>query len=236
VPQSETTPFYPRSPYAVAKLYGYWITVNYREAYGMYACNGILFNHESPIRGETFVTRKITRAAAKIALGLQDKLFLGNLNAQRDWGHAKDYVEAMWLILQQEKPEDYVIATGETTYVRDFVKMAFAEAGINLRFEGKDAEEKGIVDSLNTEKLKALGLENSLKPGDEVVAVDPRYYRPTEVDLLIGDPSKANNQLGWKPKYNVHTLVEDMMRSDIELMKKDKFLKDSGHAIMRYFE
>ena len=236
VPQSETTPFYPRSPYAVAKLYGYWITVNYREAYGMYACNGILFNHESPIRGETFVTRKITRAAAKIALGLQDKLFLGNLNAQRDWGHAKDYVEAMWLILQQEKPEDYVIATGQTTYVRDFVKMAFAEAGINLRFEGKDAEEKGIVDSLNTEKLKALGLENSLKPGDEVVAVDPRYYRPTEVDLLIGDPSKANNQLGWKPKYNVHTLVEDMMRSDIELMKKDKFLKDSGHAIMRYFE
>ena len=236
VPQSETTPFYPRSPYAVAKLYGYWITVNYREAYGMYACNGILFNHESPIRGETFVTRKITRAAAKIALGLQDKLFLGNLNAQRDWGHAKDYVEAMWLILQQEKPEDYVIATGQTTYVRDFVKMAFAEAGINLRFEGKDAEEKGIVDSLNTEKLKALGLENSLKPGDEVVAVDPRYYRPAEVDLLIGDPSKANNQLGWKPKYNVHTLVEDMMRSDIELMKKDKFLKDSGHAIMRYFE
>jgi GDPmannose 4,6-dehydratase len=236
VPQSETTPFYPRSPYAVAKLYGYWITVNYREAYGMYACNGILFNHESPVRGETFVTRKITRAAAKIALGLQDKLFLGNLNAQRDWGHAKDYVEAMWLILQQKKPEDFVIATGKTTYVRDFVKMAFAEVGISLRFEGAEANEVGSVDAINTEMRTSLGLENSLKIGDEVVAVDPRYYRPTEVDLLIGDPSKANNQLGWIPKHDVHSLVEDMMRSDLALMKKDKFLKDSGHAIMRYFE
>jgi len=236
VPQSESTPFYPRSPYAVAKLYGYWITVNYREAYGMFACNGILFNHESPVRGETFVTRKITRAAAKIALGLQDKLFLGNLNAQRDWGHAKDYVEAMWLILQQEKPEDFVIATGATTYVRDFVKMAFAEAGINLRFEGSDANEKGIIESLDQEKLTKLELKNSLKIGDELVAVDPRYYRPTEVDLLIGDPTKANEKLGWIPKHNVQTLVEDMMQSDIKLMKRDKFLKDSGHAIMRYFE
>ncbi len=236
VPQSETTPFYPRSPYAVAKLYGYWITVNYREAYGMYACNGILFNHESPIRGETFVTRKITRAASKIALGLQEKLFLGNLNAQRDWGHAKDYVEAMWLILQQEKAEDFVIATGHTTYVRDFVKMAFAEVGINLRFEGNEAEEKGIIDSFNEEKIKSLNLSIKLNIGDEVVAVDPRYYRPTEVDLLIGDPSKANNKLGWIPKYDVNMLVADMMQSDLELMKKDKFLKDSGHAIMRYFE
>jgi GDPmannose 4,6-dehydratase len=236
VPQSETTPFYPRSPYAVAKLYGYWITVNYREAYGMYACNGILFNHESPIRGETFVTRKITRAASKIALGLQDKLFLGNLNAQRDWGHAKDYVEAMWLILQQETPEDFVIATGETTYVRDFVKMAFAEVGIHLRFEGNEAEEKGIVESLDADKMAELALTNNLQVGDVLVAVDPRYYRPTEVDLLIGDPSKSNQKLGWKPKYNVQSLVKDMMSSDIRLMKRDKFLKDSGHDIMRYFE
>lgn len=236
VPQSETTPFYPRSPYAVAKLYGYWITVNYREAYGIYACNGILFNHESPIRGETFVTRKITRAASKIALGLQDKLFLGNLNAQRDWGHAKDYVEAMWLILQQETPEDFVIATGETTYVRDFVKMAFAEVGIHLRFEGSEAEEKGIVESLDAAKMAELELTNNLQVGDVLVAVDPRYYRPTEVDLLIGDPSKSNQKLGWKPKYNVQSLVKDMMSSDIRLMKRDKFLKDSGHDIMRYFE
>lgn len=236
VPQSETTPFYPRSPYAVAKLYGYWITVNYREAYDMYACNGILFNHESPIRGETFVTRKITRAAAKIALGLQDKLFLGNLNAQRDWGHAKDYVEAMYLILQQDKPEDYVIATGQTTYVRDFVSMAFAEAGIKLRFEGEKENEKGIVDALDQAKMEALGLKNNLKPGDVVVAVDPRYYRPTEVELLLGDPTKAKKKLGWEPKYTVKTLVEDMMRSDLDLMKRDRFLQDSGHKIMRYFE
>jgi GDPmannose 4,6-dehydratase len=220
VPQSESTPFYPRSPYAVAKLYGYWITVNYREAYGMYACNGILFNHESPIRGETFVTRKITRAAAKIALGLQEKLFLGNLNAQRDWGHAKDYVEAMWLILQQEQAEDFVIATGHTTYVRDFVKMAFAEVGIILRFEGSEAAEKGIVAGFDEEKLQALQLTPKLNIGDEIVAVDPRYYRPTEVDLLIGDPSKANNKLGWKPKYDVHMLVADMMQADLQLMKK----------------
>jgi GDPmannose 4,6-dehydratase len=236
VPQSENTPFYPRSPYAVAKLYGYWITVNYREAYGMFACNGILFNHESPIRGETFVTRKITRAAAKIALGLQDKLFLGNLNAQRDWGHAKDYVEAMWLILQQEKAEDFVIATGQTTYVRDFVKMAFAEVGINLRFEGKDEQEKGIIDSFDKAKIEELELNIQLQIGAEVVAVDPRYFRPTEVDLLIGDPTKANEKLGWIPKYDVHMLVADMMQSDLLLMKKDKFLADSGHAVMRYFE
>jgi len=236
VPQSENTPFYPRSPYAVAKLYGYWITVNYREAYGMFACNGILFNHESPVRGETFVTRKITRAASKIALGLQDKLFLGNLNAQRDWGHAKDYVEAMWLILQQEKAEDFVIATGQTTYVRDFVKMAFAEVGIKLRFEGKDEQEKGIIDSFDRAKIEELELNIQLQIGDEVVAVDPRYFRPTEVDLLIGDPTKANEKLGWIPKYDVHMLVADMMQSDLLLMKKDKFLADSGHAVMRYFE
>ncbi|MDP1726815.1 MAG: GDP-mannose 4,6-dehydratase [Bacteroidota bacterium] len=238
VPQSETTPFYPRSPYAVAKLYAYWITVNYREAYGIFACNGILFNHESPVRGETFVTRKITRAAAKIALGLQDKLFLGNLNAQRDWGHAKDYVEAMWLILQQEKPEDFVIATGKTTYVRDFVKMAFAEAGIQLAFKGSNENETGYVASVDKSKQESLGIFglSELKPGDTLVAVDPRYFRPTEVDLLIGDPTKANTQLGWIPKHDVHSLVADMMQGDLELMKKDKFLKDSGHAILRYFE
>lgn len=236
VPQSETTPFYPRSPYAVAKLYAYWITVNYREAYGMYACNGILFNHESPIRGETFVTRKITRAASKIAIGLQDKLYLGNLSAQRDWGHAKDYIEAMYLILQQEKPEDFVIATGVTTTVREFVRMAFAEAGINLRFEGENANERGIIESFDTGLQAKLGLQTSAKIGDEIVAVDTRYYRPTEVDLLIGDPSKAQTQLGWKPKYDLPALVKDMMQSDIELMKRDKFLKDSGHQIMRYFE
>ncbi|MBU3662032.1 MAG: GDP-mannose 4,6-dehydratase [Bacteroidetes bacterium] len=236
VPQSETTPFYPRSPYAVAKLYGYWITVNYREAYGMYACNGILFNHESPIRGETFVTRKITRAASKIAMGLQDKLYLGNLNAQRDWGHAKDYVEAMYLILQQDKPEDFVIATGVTTTVREFVRMAFAEAGINLRFEGEHANERGVIESFDADLQAKLGLQTSAKIGDEIVAVDTRYYRPTEVDLLIGDPTKAQTQLGWKPKYDLPALVKDMMKSDIELMKRDKFLKDSGHQIMRYFE
>jgi GDPmannose 4,6-dehydratase len=236
VPQSETTPFYPRSPYAVAKLYGYWITVNYREAYGMYACNGILFNHESPIRGETFVTRKITRAASKIAMGLQDKLYLGNLSAQRDWGHAKDYVEAMYLILQQDKPEDFVIATGVTTTVREFVRMAFAEAGINLRFEGEHANERGIIESFDTHLQAKLGLQTSAKIGDEIVAVDTRYYRPTEVDLLIGDPTKAQTQLGWKPKYDLAALVKDMMQSDITLMKRDKLLKDSGHQIMRYFE
>jgi GDPmannose 4,6-dehydratase len=238
VPQSETTPFYPRSPYAVAKLYGYWITVNYREAYNMYACNGILFNHESPVRGETFVTRKITRAAAKIILGMQEMLYLGNMNAQRDWGHAKDYVEAMYLILQQEKPEDYVIATGITTSIRDFVKMAFAFLGVEIGFEGNGAEEKGYVSSLDGIRLKQLHLEDSiqLKVGDCVVAVDPRYYRPTEVDLLIGDATKSRTKLGWEPKYNLLQLVEDMMDSDLRLMKKEKFLKDAGHEVLSQHE
>ncbi|MCO4293105.1 GDP-mannose 4,6-dehydratase [Solitalea sp. MAHUQ-68] len=237
VPQSETTPFYPRSPYAVAKLYGYWITVNYREAYGMYACNGILFNHESPIRGETFVTRKITRAAAKIAMGLQDKLYLGNLDAQRDWGHAKDYIEAMWLILQQEKPEDYVIATGVTTPVREFVRMAFAELGIELEFSGKEENEKGVIIDLNLERLKELGINSdNLHLGTTVVKVDPKYYRPTEVDLLLGDPTKAQEKLGWKPKYDLQGLVTDMVLSDLHLMKKDKYLADGGFKTLNYFE
>ncbi len=228
VPQSETTPFYPRSPYAVAKLYGYWITVNYREAYNMYACNGILFNHESPLRGETFVTRKITRAVAKIALGLQDTVYLGNLDAQRDWGHAKDYVEAMWLILQQEKPEDYVIATGITTYIRDFVKMAFAEAGVELKFEGVGENEVGIV-------VASIG-KYPVKIGQEVVKVDPRYYRPTEVDLLIGDPTKSQTKLGWKPKYTLPMLVKEMVESDLNLFEKDQFLRASGFKVKNEFE
>jgi GDPmannose 4,6-dehydratase len=237
VPQNETTPFYPRSPYAVAKLYAYWITVNYREAYGMYACNGILFNHESPIRGETFVTRKITRAAAKIVLGMQDKLYLGNLNAQRDWGHAKDYVEAMYLILQQDKPEDYVIATGITTAVREFVKMAFKDVGIEVAFKGEQEHETGYVKSIDADRLKELDIQSCvLKEGDEIVAVDPRYYRPTEVDLLIGDATKAHKNLGWKPKYDLPALVKDMMKGDLKLMKKEKYLKDSGFKTMNYFE
>jgi GDPmannose 4,6-dehydratase len=229
VPQSERTPFYPRSPYAVAKLYGYWITVNYREAYGMYAVNGILFNHESPLRGETFVTRKITRGTAKIALGLQDKIYLGNLDAQRDWGHAKDYVEAMWLILQQEKPEDYVIATGVTTRVRDFVRMAFAEVGIELEFKGEAANEVAVVKSCSNPDFQ-------IEIGKEVVAVDPRYYRPTEVELLIGDPTKSQTQLGWKPKYDLAALVKEMMESDVNLFRKEKLLKESGFAIRNQYE
>ena len=229
VPQSETTPFYPRSPYAVAKMYGYWITVNYREAYNMFAVNGILFNHESPLRGETFVTRKITRGVSRIALGMQDKLYLGNLDAKRDWGHAKDYVEAMWLILQQEVPEDFVIATGETTMVRDFVKMAFAELGIEVGFKGKGVEEIGIV-------VSCKNPEFNLEPGREVVAVDPRYFRPTEVDLLIGDPTKSKTKLGWKPKYDLPALVKDMMKSDIELFRRDLLLQKGGHKIMNYHE
>lgn len=229
VPQSETTPFYPRSPYAVAKLYAYWITVNYREAYGMYACNGILFNHESPLRGETFVTRKITRATAKIALGLQDKLYLGNLDAQRDWGHAKDYVEAMYLILQQEKPEDFVIATGITTPVREFVRMSFAEVGIELKFKGEGEKEVGIVKSCSNDLYK-------VEIGKEVVAVDPRYYRPTEVDLLIGDPTKANEVLGWKPKYDLPALVKEMVASDVELFTKTQILKEKGFTITNQYE
>jgi GDPmannose 4,6-dehydratase len=229
VPQSEKTPFYPRSPYAVAKMYAFWITVNYREAYGMFACNGILFNHESPLRGETFVTRKITRAVAKIALGIQDKLWLGNMNAKRDWGHAKDYVEAMWLMLQQDKPEDFVIATGVTTEVREFVRMAFAEVGIEIEFSGKDEKEKAVVKSCSNP-------EYQLAAGTEVVAVDPRYYRPTEVELLIGNPTKANVQLGWKPKYDLKGLVNEMVAADVEIFKKEKLLKDSGFKIKNQFE
>ena len=229
VPQSETTPFYPRSPYAVAKMYGFWITVNYREAYGMYACNGILFNHESPIRGETFVTRKITRAVSKIALGLQDCLYLGNLDAQRDWGHAKDYVEAMYLILQQPEPEDYVIATGITTYVRDFVRMAFMEVGIELEFTGEGVNERGMIKTCHNP-------DYIVEKGKVVVAVDPKYFRPTEVDLLIGDPTKAKTKLGWEPKYDLKGLVNDMMVSDLDLFKRDKYLQKGGHKIMNYFE
>jgi GDPmannose 4,6-dehydratase len=229
VPQSERTPFYPRSPYAVAKLYGYWITVNYREAYDMFATNGILFNHESPLRGETFVTRKITRAVARIALGLQDKVYLGNLDAQRDWGHAKDYVEAMWLILQQEVAEDFVIATGQTTRIRDFVRMAFAEVGVELEFKGEGVDEKGVVVKCNTP-------EYQLPVGKEVVAIDERYFRPTEVELLIGDPTKAQEKLGWKPKYDLKALVNDMVTADLDLFKKDRLLENSGHRVMNYFE
>jgi GDPmannose 4,6-dehydratase len=222
VPQSEKTPFYPRSPYAVAKMYAYWITVNYREAYNMFACNGILFNHESPVRGETFVTRKITRAAANIVLGQQNCLYLGNLSAQRDWGHAKDYVEAMWLILQQEQAEDFVIATGVTTTVRDFVKMSFSELGIEVEFSGKDEQEKGVIIDIDEDKCKSLGIDpTAMKFGQTVVKVDPKYFRPTEVDLLIGDPRKANTKLGWKPKYDLAGLVNEMVLSDLQLMKKE---------------
>ncbi len=229
VPQSETTPFYPRSPYAVAKLYAYWITVNYREAYGMYATNGILFNHESPLRGETFVTRKITRGVAKIGLGLQDKIYLGNLDARRDWGHAKDYVEAMWRILQQPEAEDYVIATGVTTPVREFVRMAFAEIGVELEFKGKADKEVAVVAaSTNPDFIVPIG--------KEVVSVDPKYYRPTEVDLLIGDPTKAHEKLGWKPTYDLPMLVKDMMNSDIQLFRKERTLKDSGFYVKNQYE
>ncbi len=237
VPQSETTPFYPRSPYAVAKMYGYWITVNYREAYKMYACNGILFNHESPVRGETFVTRKITRAVAKIALGLQSKLFLGNLSAQRDWGHAKDYVEAMWLILQQDTAEDFVIATGVTTTVRDFVRLSFAELGVTIEFSGKDEQEKGVVIDRDDDRLKELGIDpEGIKLGQTVVKVDSRYYRPTEVDLLIGDPTKAQTKLNWMPKYDLQMLVSEMVQSDLHLMRKEQYLKDGGFETLNYFE
>lgn len=233
----ENSPFYPRSPYGVAKIYGFWITKNYREAYDMFACNGILFNHESPLRGETFVTRKITRAASKIGLGLQSCLFLGNLSAQRDWGHAKDYIEAMWLILQQEKAEDYVIATGITTTVRDFVRMAFAELGITVEFSGKDEKEIGVIIDIDREKAAKLGLNvEALKLGETVVKVDPKYFRPTEVDLLLGDPTKAKTQLNWQPKYDLQALVEDMMQSDLQLMKKDEYLKQGDYKTLNYFE
>jgi len=228
-PQSETTPFYPRSPYAVAKMYAYWITVNYREAYGMYACNGILFNHESPVRGETFVTRKITRAASKIALGLQDKLYLGNLDAKRDWGHAKDYVRMMWMILQADEPEDWVIATGQTTTVRDFVTMAFKYAGIELEFKGTGVDEKAYVVSCSNPDYQ-------VEIGSNVVSVDPKYFRPTEVDLLLGDPTKAETKLGWNREYQLKELVDDMMKSDLKLMTKDVYLQDGGYKTLSYFE
>ncbi len=221
VPQKETTPFYPRSPYGVAKLYAYWITVNYREAYKMFACNGILFNHESPLRGETFVTRKITRGIAAIVLGLQDCLYMGNLDAKRDWGHAKDYVEAMWLMLQQDKPEDFVIATGITTSVRNFIKMGFKQIGIEIEFSGIGAKEKGYISSCSNPQYE-------LEIGKEVVAIDPDYYRPTEVDLLIGDSTKAQIKLGWKPKYSLKEIIAEMMTSDIEQIKKN------GIAQMEY--
>lgn len=237
VPQTESTPFYPRSPYAVAKLYAYWITVNYREAYNMYACNGILFNHESPVRGETFVTRKITRAAARIALGLQDCLYMGNLSAQRDWGHAKDYVEAMWLMLQQDKPEDYVIATGVTTTVRDFIRMAFAELGIEVEFSGKNEHERGVIIDVDYDLAKQFGLDTDLlKFGQTVIKIDPKYYRPTEVDLLIGDNTKAREQLNWQPKYDLKGIVKEMVLSDLNLVKKDQYLKKGGFKIYNYFE
>ncbi|MEE4198446.1 MAG: GDP-mannose 4,6-dehydratase [Bacteroidales bacterium] len=238
VPQSEKTPFYPRSPYAVAKLFAYWATVNYREAYGLFACNGILFNHESPIRGETFVTRKITRAASNIALGYQDKLYMGNLDAKRDWGHARDFVKAMWLMLQQEQPEDFVIATGETTSVRDFLRMAFEIIGIELSFEGTGADEKGCIANIQKDVFESkVGVSPShLKNGDILVEVDPFYFRPTEVDLLLGNPSKAKQKLGWEPKYNVQQLVEEMMHSDLKMMQKDDYLKKGGFDITPQIE
>jgi len=236
VPQSETTPFYPRSPYAVAKLYGYWIIVNYREAYNMYACNGILFNHESPVRGETFVTRKITRAACRIAMGLQDCLYMGNLSAQRDWGHARDYIEAMWLMLQQDKPEDFVIATGVTTTVREFIKMAFTELGIDVEFSGRDEKERGVIIDIDQEKVDELGLTEHLKLGQTVVKIDPAYFRPTEVELLIGDATKAREKLGWTPKYDLQALLNDMIQSDLNLVKRDDYLRKGGFKTHNYFE
>lgn len=244
VPQKETTPFYPRSPYAVAKMYAYWITVNYREAYKMHASNGILFNHESPIRGETFVTRKITRAISRIALGMQDKLFLGNLSAKRDWGHAKDYIKAMYLILQQEKADDYVIATGITTTIRDFIKMAVNEIGLEITFRGEGTDEKGyftaVDEALFAEKVGAQyleGIKARITPDIQpIVAVDPAYFRPTEVELLIGDPTKSKTVLGWEPRYDLNGLIKDMMQSDIKLMQKDALLQEGGYRTLNYFE
>lgn len=229
VPQTETTPFYPRSPYAVAKMYAYWITVNYREAYGIFASNGILFNHESPIRGETFVTRKITRAVSRIALGLQDKLYLGNLDSKRDWGHAKDYIRMMWMILQAEEAEDWVIATGRTTTIRDFVKMAFRHIGVELEFSGEEINEVAKIKSCSNSEYK-------LEIGKEVISIDKKYFRPTEVDLLVGDASKAKKKLGWEPEITLEDLVEDMMKSDIKLFKKDKYLRDGGYNTLNYYE
>ena len=243
VPQSERTPFYPRSPYAVAKLYAYWITVNYREAYNMHASNGILFNHESPIRGETFVTRKVTRALSRVALGMQDKFYMGNLSSQRDWGHAKDYIKAMYLILQQPAPSDYVIATGITTAIRNFITMAAKEIGLTLEFKGEGVDEKGYITAVDTsvfsEKVgeKYLSaIRERITNSPEVVNVDPQYFRPTEVDLLIGDPTKSQTVLGWRPEYDLKGLIEDMMRSDIKLFKRDAYLKEGGFTVMNYFE
>jgi len=229
VPQTETTPFYPRSPYAVAKMYAYWITVNYREAYDIFACNGILFNHESPLRGETFVTRKITRAVSRIALGLQDKFYLGNLNSKRDWGHAKDYIRMMWMILQADTAEDWVIATGRTTTIRDFVKMAFAHIGITLEFKGEGLDEIAVIAACSNSDYQ-------LEIGKEILSIDPKYFRPTEVDLLIGDPTKAKEKLGWVPKIQLEELVDDMMSSDLKLFKRDKYLNEGGHQTLNYFE
>lgn len=229
VPQKETTPFYPRSPYAVAKMYSFWIVKNYREAYNMFAVNGILFNHESPLRGETFVTRKITRAAARIALGLQDIVYLGNMDAKRDWGHAKDYVEAMWLMLQQDQPDDFVIATGKTTSVRDFVRLSFLQLGIELQFEGEGIEEKGYISAVHHTDFK-------LEVGKQVIGIDRRYFRPTEVDLLIGDPTKANKQLGWYPQYDLEALVAEMVEADLEFFRKDQLLQKAGYRTERYYE
>jgi GDPmannose 4,6-dehydratase len=238
IPQTEKTPFYPRSPYGVAKLYGYWITVNYREAYNMFAANGILFNHESPIRGETFVTRKITRAVVNIALGIERKLFIGNLNAKRDWGHAKDFVEAMYLILQQKEPDDFVIATGRTTAVRDFIRLAFREIGIEIAFQGENSNEIGMVDKIDLALFEAKTKNKShhLKPGQTVIEVDKKYYRPTEVELLVGDASKAREKLGWSPKHSLEDLVRDMIEGDLEIAKRKKFLRDQGHEILESME
>ena len=243
VPQSEKTPFYPRSPYAVAKLYAYWITVNYREAYKMHASNGILFNHESPIRGETFVTRKVTRALSRVALGMQERFYMGNLSSQRDWGHAKDYIKAMYLILQQDAPSDYVIATGITTAIRDFIILAAKEIGLTIEFKGQGVDEKGYIIQVDkTIFIEKVGekylskIEEKIAKSSEVVLVDPQYFRPTEVDLLIGNPTKSQTILGWKPEYDLKGLVEDMMRSDIKLFKRDAYLKEGGFTIMNYFE
>lgn len=241
IPQKETTPFYPRSPYAVAKMYAYWITVNYREAYGMHASNGILFNHESPLRGETFVTRKVTRAVARIVLGLQDKVYMGNLSSKRDWGHAKDYIKAMYLILQQDTPDDYVISTGVTTTIRDFIKMSFVEVGVDVEFRGEDEKEEGYIVGVDENKFsKIVGaeyLEGFIKRiGQSVVGVDPAYFRPTEVDILIGDNTKARTKLGWEPTYDLKALCQDMVVHDVELMKKEEYLKNGGYRIMNYFE
>ena len=229
VPQTEKTPFYPRSPYAIAKMYGYWVTVNYREAYNIFACNGILFNHESPIRGETFVTRKITRAVSRIALGLQDKIYLGNLDSRRDWGHAKDYVRMMWMILQAEQPEDWVIATGKTTTVRDFVIMAFGEIGVELEFQGESLDEKAFVKYCSNPDYQ-------IEIGKEVLSIDPRYFRPAEVELLVGDSTKARKKLGWEPEYDLKDLVKEMMESDLQLMRKEKYLNEVGYRTFNYYE